>query len=507
MVLDETVVTVDAPAAFINRELSWLAFARRVLALAEDPREALLERVKFAGIMGMIYDEFAMKRIGGLRRQIEKKKSKPGPDGMMPAEELAACRAELRAQARMVGRLLERELRPALAAAGLPILDAGDLDESQRTWLRTFFEESIDPILTPLAVDAAHPFPFISNLGLNLAVQVRESGRPRDRFVRIKVPPNRSRWVKLPGGEAIVPLEQVIALNLPAMFPAASEVRCSFFRVTRGAKDDPWTELEGEEETDFSPGAAARHGHRGADRAQVRRRRPPAGERRHARRPAGLDRRPARGGSRGHRADRGPARARRPDEAAGRGARRAARRAARAGHSSPAARPRPGGPGGDLRRDPARRPARPRALPELRHLGAAFPRERGGGPAGAGDQAHHLPHQQPLADHPGAGRGRPARQAGRGAGRDHRALRRGAEHRLGPAPRAGRRARRLRRRAPEDPRQARAGGARGARRHPPLRPRRHRQLPHRHGPALRGPRRPDRGSRRSPPRSARCSTS
>lgn len=253
--LQEVAPALDSPAAYINRELSWLAFARRVLALAEDPRAPLLERVKFVGIMGMIYDEFAMKRMGGLRRQIEKKKRTPGPDGLMPSEELVACRAELRAQARIAGRLLERELRPALAAAGLPILGAADLDGAQRAYLRAVYRESIEPILTPLAVDAAHPFPFISNLGLNLAVQLRGNGRSRSRFVRIKVPPNRSRWVKLPGSEAVVPLEQVIALNLPSMFPEAADIRCSMFRVTRGAKDDPWTDLDGGEEPDFTPGA------------------------------------------------------------------------------------------------------------------------------------------------------------------------------------------------------------------------------------------------------------
>ncbi|RPI21699.1 MAG: RNA degradosome polyphosphate kinase, partial [Actinobacteria bacterium] len=251
----ERSASIDSPSSYINRELSWLAFARRVLALAEDPAEPLLERVKFAGIMGMIYDEFAMKRIGGLRRQLERGKSTPGPDGMTPAEELSACRAELFAQARLISRLVERELRPALAAEGLPIRDVLDLDEAARDRLRAVFRDTIEPILPPLAVDAAHPFPFISNLGLNIAVRVREGSRPRSRFVRIKVPPNRPRWVPLPGGKGFVPLEQVIALNLSDMFPDADEIEHSFFRVTRGAKDDPWSHVETEEERDFSPGA------------------------------------------------------------------------------------------------------------------------------------------------------------------------------------------------------------------------------------------------------------
>ncbi len=190
-------VTPGSPAALINRELSWLSFARRVLALAEDPEQPLLERVKFAGIMGMIYDEFAMKRIGGLFRKVQRRDSRRGPDGLTPAEVLAACRAELRSQQELVARLVEEQLRPALHDLGTPIMDTGDLDPSQRDFLARYFVDSVEPILTPLAADAAHPFPFISNLGLNLAVRVTEPGRQNRRFVRIKVPANWPRWVPL----------------------------------------------------------------------------------------------------------------------------------------------------------------------------------------------------------------------------------------------------------------------------------------------------------------------
>ena len=114
-------IDVDSPSTLINRELSWLSFARRVLALAEDPDLSLLERVKFAGIMGMLYDEFAMKRMGGLKRKIEKrkrkKKMKLSPDGLSADEELQACRGELHKQARLVSRMVTHKLRPALAAA------------------------------------------------------------------------------------------------------------------------------------------------------------------------------------------------------------------------------------------------------------------------------------------------------------------------------------------------------------------------------------------------------
>ena len=248
-------IAVGSPESYLNRELSWLSFARRVLALAEDREQPLLERVKFAGIMGMIYDEFAMKRIGGLRRQIQNGEQRPGPDGLTPVQELQACRKELHAQEHLIARLLEDELRPALAAQGIPIRDVDGLGPAHREQLGRYFAESVDPILTPLAVDAAHPFPFISNLGLNLAVLVTENGRHRSRFVRIKVPANRPRWIPLQGGAGWVPLEQVIASNLQALFPRATGLQCYFFRVTRGAKDDPWTDMVTDEEPELTPGA------------------------------------------------------------------------------------------------------------------------------------------------------------------------------------------------------------------------------------------------------------
>ncbi len=252
-------IDVDSPSTLINRELSWLSFARRVLALAEDPDLSLLERVKFAGIMGMLYDEFAMKRMGGLKRKIEKrkrkKKMKLSPDGLSADEELQACRGELHKQARLVSRMVTHKLRPALAAAGIPILEYTELSDKQQKLMQRYFLESVEPILTPLAVDVSHPFPFISNLGLNIAVEVKETKKKRNRFVRIKVPANRPRWVPLPENAGFVPLEQVIASNLSLLIPKAAGLKCYFFRVTRVAKDDPWerTILE-DPEADFIPG-------------------------------------------------------------------------------------------------------------------------------------------------------------------------------------------------------------------------------------------------------------
>jgi polyphosphate kinase len=135
--------------------------------------------------MGMIYDEFAMKRIGGLFRKVQKSGYRRGPEGLTPAEELTACRAEFRSQQELVARLVEEQLRPGLRDLKIPILDVRDLDPSQRDYLARYFLDSVEPIITPLAADAAHPFPFISNLGLNLAVLVSEPGRRTRRFVQI----------------------------------------------------------------------------------------------------------------------------------------------------------------------------------------------------------------------------------------------------------------------------------------------------------------------------------
>jgi polyphosphate kinase len=231
-------IDLDSKDSLINRELSWLTFARRVLALAEDPGRPLLERVKFAGIMGMLYDEFAMKRIGGLKKRINKKKLSHG--GLTPPDELQMCQDELQKQSETVASLVNNELRPALAKAGIPILEHRGLNKEQRSHMQRYFRESVEPILTPLAVDVSHPFPFIRNLSLNLAVNIQEKNKKASRFVRIKVPSNRPRWVPLSKSPGYVPLEQVIEANLDVLFPTASRIECYFFRVTRGAKDDPW---------------------------------------------------------------------------------------------------------------------------------------------------------------------------------------------------------------------------------------------------------------------------
>jgi polyphosphate kinase len=230
-------VTPEDPEAFLNRELSWLAFARRVFSLAEDKELPLLERLKFAGIVGMLHDEFFMKRISGLKRQMKRKVNKRSVDGRSPAEEFAVCREELLYQNEALARIVDEELRPALEENGIPITDYASLEKTQQEKLREYFQRSVQPILTPLAVDAEHPFPFISNLGLNLAVSLPDQKNGKERFVRIKVPDNRPRWVPVPDGAGFVPLEQVISHNLDLMF-STSPRKVHQFRVTRAAKGE-----------------------------------------------------------------------------------------------------------------------------------------------------------------------------------------------------------------------------------------------------------------------------
>jgi polyphosphate kinase len=228
-------ITPNEPKAFLNRELSWLAFARRVLSLVEDEELQLLERVKFAGIMGMLHDEFFMKRMSGLKRQMLKKPRKRSLDGRTPDKEFELCRNELLDQDAALANAIEEQLRPALAREGIPILKYEGLTEAQRRKLREYFRRSVEPILTPLAVDAEHPFPFISNLGLNLAILLPDQKADKERFVRLKVPDNRPRWVPVPGTDGYVPLEQVIAANLDLTFQTPPR-EVYPFRVTRGIK-------------------------------------------------------------------------------------------------------------------------------------------------------------------------------------------------------------------------------------------------------------------------------
>ena len=216
-----------------NRELSWLDFNTRVLALAEDERVPLLERAKFLAIFGQNLDEFFQVRVAGLKDQVAAGVSGSSPDGRTSAQQLLDIRDRLDVLLpRMQATFLEH-LTPALADAGIKLSSWADLDEDDEKFLVETFEERIFPVLTPLAVDPGHPFPYISNLSLNLAVIVREPDADVRRFARVKVPSLLPRFVVLPDGERYVPLEQVIAAHLDQLFPGMEIEQHHPFRVTR----------------------------------------------------------------------------------------------------------------------------------------------------------------------------------------------------------------------------------------------------------------------------------
>ena len=233
-----TPIPIDAPEAFLNRELSWLAFARRVLELAADTDLPLLERVKFAGIHAMLHDEFLMKRVGGLLERCRKGSTKRSVDGRRPLEELVACRAEIHEQIRIRSTLMTDAILPAMRTAGIPLLNWNELVEEQKSVLRADFEKTILPVLTPLAIDAEHPFPFIAGQGLNLLVLVPRAGGGRERIVLLRVPANRSRWVPVPGTSGFVGIEQVIAENLDLVLVGGTPSRYHLFQVTRAAEGE-----------------------------------------------------------------------------------------------------------------------------------------------------------------------------------------------------------------------------------------------------------------------------
>src|SRR5438270_4582180 len=220
---------------YLNRELSQLEFERRILALAADRRLPLLERVRFLAILGETLDEFFQVRVAGLREQMLAGLTTTSPDGMTPTEQLEAIRERVDSLLGEATRLFSADVCPGLAERGIMIVATTELEPAGLDHLRAVFREEIFPVLTPLAVDPAHPFPYISNLSLNLAVMVRVPGERTPRFARVKVPPLLPRFIPLPDGERFVPLEQVISLHLPMLFPGMEIVSHSPFRVTRDA--------------------------------------------------------------------------------------------------------------------------------------------------------------------------------------------------------------------------------------------------------------------------------
>jgi polyphosphate kinase len=225
----------DDPARFINRELSWLDFNARVLHLADDRNVPLLERAKFLAIFSQNLDEFFQVRIAGLKDQVAAGLGTRAPDGRTAAEQLLDIRDRVENLCRQQQEIFLHRVGPALAEAGVVIAPFGDLDEDDRKYLDEVFDERIFPVLTPLAVDPGHPFPYISDLSLNLAVIVNDPDTSSRRFARVKVPNLLPRFVPMPDGDRFVPLEQVIAAHLDALFPGMEIGQHHTFRVTRNA--------------------------------------------------------------------------------------------------------------------------------------------------------------------------------------------------------------------------------------------------------------------------------
>jgi polyphosphate kinase len=220
---------------YLNRELSWLEFNARVLSLAENPVVPLLERARFLAIWSSNLDEFFQVRIAGLREQAARGVWTATPDGLTPQETLGAVRVAVERQYERASKVFITDLAPRLAAAGIGFSDYSGLDEHDRHHMDQQFRERVYPVVTPLAVDPSHPFPYISSLSLNLAVVVRHPESQVTRFARVKVPPILPRFVVLPDGERFVPLEQVIAAHLHDLFPGMEIVAHHAFRVTRNA--------------------------------------------------------------------------------------------------------------------------------------------------------------------------------------------------------------------------------------------------------------------------------
>jgi polyphosphate kinase len=228
---------LDDPKLYENRELSWLAFNERVLELAEQADNPLLERLKFAAIFTSNLDEFFMIRVAGLHDQVDAGLSDPGPDGRTPSQVIDELRARILALNERQTGCVERDLRPALAEHGIRIVRMKDIPREQCDELAEHFRRQIFPVLTPLAVGVGRPFPYISNLSLSLAVLVRDPQTGLRTFARVKVPKEMlPRFVPVgDDGLTFVPLEEVIASNLQALFPGMEVIDHGVFRVTRDA--------------------------------------------------------------------------------------------------------------------------------------------------------------------------------------------------------------------------------------------------------------------------------
>jgi polyphosphate kinase len=244
---EQTAVLVEptAPERFLDRETSWLQFNQRVLELAEDPNLPLLERARFLAIFASNLDEFFMVRVAGLKRRIATGIAVRSAAGFEPREVLDQISSVAHELMERHARAFHAEIRPQLAGAGITVVRWDELAEREQERLHEMFREQVFPVLTPLAVDPAHPFPYISGLSLNLAVIVRNTKTEQEHFARVKVPPLLPRFIAVeeahtgdpsradPYKSRFVPLEDVIAAHLDMLFPGMDVMAHHSFRVTR----------------------------------------------------------------------------------------------------------------------------------------------------------------------------------------------------------------------------------------------------------------------------------
>lgn len=224
------------PQLYLNRELTWLAFNRRVLAEAEDDHNPLLERVKFLAIFDSNLDEFFMKRIGGLKHLARAGLASPTIDGRTPQEQISQCEDRVAEALQDRAQVIQQLLR-LLHTEGIRVESFKDLDSAARAALRKRYRTSVVPLITPLAIDEAHPFPFVSNMSINLLLQVHDETEDEPHLIRIKVPVSdrTPRFMRIGKEDRFVPLEEVIAGNLDMLLPGAKILSTGFFRVTRNA--------------------------------------------------------------------------------------------------------------------------------------------------------------------------------------------------------------------------------------------------------------------------------
>ncbi len=237
-------IAADSEARFINRELSWIAFNERVLEEAYNRRHPLLERLRFLSISANNLDEFYMVRVAGLKGQVTAGVTTPSQDGLTPAQQLAAINAR-------AGELLRdqqacwRGLREEMRAVGIGVLDPAELTADERQWLDGYFMDQVFPVLTPMAVDPAHPFPFIPNLGFSLVLELRDRAEARTLRALLPLPGQTPRFIRLPGPSIrFLPLEEFVGLYLDRLFPGFDVNGMGYFRVLRDS------EMEIEEEAE-----------------------------------------------------------------------------------------------------------------------------------------------------------------------------------------------------------------------------------------------------------------